>query len=175
MNVEVILVDNKDVQVGTMSKLESHQKGILHRAFSVFIFNSKGEMLLQKRAAGKYHSPDLWSNACCSHPVTGETISETVQRRLREEMGLHCPVEFAFCFRYHAPFDNGLIENELDHVFIAVSDETPVPDKNEVSDWKYRDIDSLRTEVKYQNESFTEWFQIVYEEVTEYAGRMING
>ncbi|MDG2505941.1 MAG: isopentenyl-diphosphate Delta-isomerase, partial [Crocinitomicaceae bacterium] len=123
--VEVQLVDTQDNPNGSMEKLEAHEKGLLHRALSVLIINTKKEILLQRRALGKYHSPGLWTNTCCSHPYPGENPTEAANRRLKEEMGMVADLEFAFKFQYKCDFDNGLIEHELDHVFIGETDDTP--------------------------------------------------
>ncbi|MBN1820393.1 MAG: isopentenyl-diphosphate Delta-isomerase, partial [Prolixibacteraceae bacterium] len=114
---KVICVDENDNPIGEMEKMEAHEKAVLHRAFSVFIFNSKKELLLQQRSAGKYHSALLWTNTCCSHPVPGELTENAAKRRLKEEMGMNAELKFLFKFQYKAPFDNGLTEHEIDHVF----------------------------------------------------------
>src|SRR4030042_2763439 len=125
---KIILVDENDREIGTEEKLKTHEQGKLHRAFSIFVFNSKGELLLQRRAKGKYHSGGLWTNTCCSHPREGEKLEEAVHRRLKQEMGLDCPLKEAFSFIYKVRFENGLFEHELDHVFIGRVDGKPVPD-----------------------------------------------
>src|ERR1700754_609781 len=135
---EVILVDEHDTPLGTLEKIEAHQKALLHRALSVFIFNRKGEMLLQQRARGKYHSAGLWTNACCSHPRPGEDTREAAFRRLREELGFTTFLEKMFHFTYKAELDNGLTEYEFDHVFVGVYDQDIHPDPEEVSDYRYR-------------------------------------
>jgi isopentenyl-diphosphate delta-isomerase len=159
----VVLVNEEDQELGTMEKLQAHREGALHRAFSVFIFNKKGELLLQKRAGGKYHSGGLWTNTCCSHPRPGETPGQGANRRLKEEMGLNCRVKPAFTFKYRADMGNGLTEHELDHVYTGVSDDVPVPDKNEVADWKYITLDELDKQLKAHPKQFTEWFRLCYE------------
>src|ERR1035437_4931257 len=123
MKDQVILVDDFDIEIGTMPKLEAHQKGVLHRAFSVFIFNSKGEMLLQQRAFEKYHSGGLWSNACCSHPILGENVHASANRRLMEEMGIQCNIQHEFSFIYNVQLENNLSEHEFDNVFAGVCDD----------------------------------------------------
>lgn len=166
---DVILVDEKDQQIGTMEKLEAHEKGVLHRAFSIFLFNKKGEMLLQKRAMEKYHTPGLWTNTCCSHPRTNETIDEALQRKLKQEMGITCEVQKAFQFLYKSELESGLIEHELDHVYYGYFDESPNPNPEEVSDWKYSSITDIREEFKNHPEQYTPWFKIIFERMTKYA------
>ena len=146
---QVILVDENDNQVGVMEKLQAHEKPILHRAFSVFIFNNKGEILLQKRAATKYHSANLWTNACCSHPRPNETIFAAAERRLQEEMGFSTSITKAFCFTYQANFDNGLFEYEYDHVFTGVYNGTIKPNQNEVQDFSYQSVKTHSTFIKH--------------------------
>ena len=143
-----------------MDKLAVHQKGLLHRAFSIFIFNSKGELLLQQRADDKYHSEGLWANTCCSHPRDGEKVSDAVHRRLMEEMGMTCELSFKFSFRYKKQFDNGLTEHELDHVYFGESDEAPRPNKKEVKDWKYLTLDELESDIKDNPDQYTEWLKV---------------
>jgi isopentenyl-diphosphate delta-isomerase len=157
---QVILVDPADRETGTLEKLEAHQKGLLHRAVSVILFNSQGEMLLQKRADGKYHSAGLWTNACCSHPRPGESPPAAARRRLKEEMGLSADLAFAFSFSYTARVGE-LIENEFDHVFTGLSDEFPVPDPSEVSEWKYMAEAGLTDLITRHPYSFTAWFRIL--------------
>ena len=156
----VILVDNQDNEIGVQDKLSVHQLGLLHRAFSVFIFNSTNELLLQQRADSKYHSPGLWSNTCCSHPKPGEKTIDACKRRLMEEMGMTCDLEFNFSFVYQCKFSNGLTEYEFDHVYIGISDELPVLNKCEVKDWKYITIRDLENEIEVKPENFTEWLKI---------------
>ena len=160
MSEKVILVDEQDKEMGLMPKLQAHELGALHRAFSVFIFNSRGEMLLQQRAEGKYHSAGLWSNACCSHPRPGEDIKDAVARRLQEEMGMSCPVTEVFSFVYKAYLGNGLTEYEYDHVFTGVCDDAPVPDKQEVQAWKYLAEEDLLLKVKATPDRYTAWFKL---------------
>ncbi|MEO8148916.1 MAG: isopentenyl-diphosphate Delta-isomerase [Bacteroidia bacterium] len=161
----LILVDDNDQPIGKLEKSEVHQSGLLHRAFSVFIFNSKGELLLQQRADEKYHSAGLWSNTCCSHPHFGEKITDAVNKRLKEEMGMSCKVEFAFSFIYKAKFDNGLTEYEFDHVFWGVTDETPKPEKTEVQNWKYMDFANLEKDIKLNAQDYTVWLSLCFKEV----------
>ncbi len=162
---EVILVNNKDQEIGIMEKLEAHQKGLLHRAFSIFIFNSKGELLLQKRALHKYHSPGLWTNTCCSHPKPKETNIEAANRRLKEEMGLQTDLTHAFHFIYRVEFDNGLTEYELDHVFYAYSDEIPKINPDEVHEYKYISNDELEKDMDLNPGIYTEWFKLCYNQL----------
>jgi len=156
----VVLVDEQDIETGVMEKIQAHREGSLHRAVSVFIFNSENELLLQQRAATKYHSAGLWTNTCCSHPRPGEAAGEAAIRRLHEEMGLSYNLREAFTFIYKAQFDNGLTEHEFDHVFIGITDEAPVPDKTEVADWKYMNPARLEADIKNRPEQYTEWFKI---------------
>jgi isopentenyl-diphosphate Delta-isomerase len=161
----VILVDEHDNEMGTMEKMEAHQKALLHRAISVFICNTKGEWLLQRRALGKYHSNGLWTNACCSHPFPGETNLEAANRRLMEEMGLKAPLRKLFHFIYKASLDNELSEHELDHVFFGVTDEKPEINTEEVKEWKYNSWKHLRSEMDSIPENFTVWFRLIAERV----------
>lgn len=165
MNEYLILVDENDVEYGVMEKLQVHQSGFLHRAFSIFIFNSKGELLIQQRASGKYHSGGLWTNSCCSHPRQGESVAEAVTRRLKEEMGMVCETRFLFSFIYKATFENGLTEHEYDHVYFGMSDETPVPDKSEVQAWKYMSIPELDMDIRNNPGLYTEWLKICMPEL----------
>lgn len=156
----VILVNEQDEWLGTMDKLEAHQKGALHRAISVFICNSKGEMLLQQRAHGKYHSGGLWSNACCSHPMPGESSLHAATRRVREELGIDCIPEPAFNLRYEAEVNNGLIENEYDHIYTATSNDAPQPDAAEVAATQYITIAELHDWMQRTPQDFTPWFHL---------------
>ena len=165
---EVILVNERDEEVGTLDKMEAHRKGLLHRAFSVFIFNNKGEMLLQKRAQDKYHSGGLWTNACCSHPLPGENILDAAKRRLNEELGFTLPLNKAFEFIYRADFENGLTEHEFDHVFIGHYEGSIHPDPQEVSDYCYKDVGEIRKTLAIHPNEFTEWFKIAFPRVEEY-------
>jgi isopentenyl-diphosphate delta-isomerase len=167
MESQVILVDENDVPIGVMEKLEAHQKGLLHRAFSIFIFNSKGEVLLQKRALHKYHSGGLWTNACCSHPKPNEGNEEAAHRRLMEEMGFDCVLEKKFHFIYKAKLNNELTEHELDHVFVGIYDKEPLINLDEVADWKYTNPELLLQDIKNNPENYTYWFKQVLEKVLE--------
>lgn len=162
---QILLVDESDMPVGKRDKSSVHRLGLLHRAFSVFIFNSHGELLMQRRAAGKYHSGGLWTNTCCSHPKYGEEVSAAVSRRLKEEMGLTCSTEFVFKFMYRAEMNNGITEHEMDHVYFGITDQAPEPDDSEVSEWKYADMQLLSEDVKLNHCEYTEWFRICFDEV----------
>lgn len=165
MNDLLILVDKNDNEIGLMEKLSVHQTGSLHRAFSVFIFNSKGELLLQQRADDKYHSGGLWTNTCCSHPVSGEEIKETIKKRLKEEMGIECETNFQFSFIYRTDFGNGLTEHELDHVYFGKSDELPVPNILEAKDWKYIALEQLEKSIHQNPQDYSYWLKICLPEV----------
>lgn len=167
MSDQVVLVNENDKQIGLMPKLEAHQKGVLHRAFSVFIFNSKGEMLLQQRAFGKYHSEGLWSNTCCSHPFPGEPTDEAAARRLNEEMGIQTDLHFLFSFQYHASLENGLTENEYDHVFWGISDAKPAIDPAEVNGYRYLKVEDIKTDIMQNPGGYTEWFKICIDDVID--------
>jgi len=158
---KVILVDANDNPIGTMEKMEAHEKGLLHRAFSILIFNSKGEMLLQKRAASKYHSGGLWTNSCCSHPAPNESLEMAVKRRLKEEMGIDVQPTFSYKFTYKANLDKNLIEHEIDHVFTAQYDGAPIINDREVEDWKYVSVNELQTDVHRNPEIYTKWFKLI--------------
>ena len=144
----VILVDERDEAVGTMEKMEAHQKGLLHRAFSILLFNSKGEVLLQKRAREKYHSGGLWTNTCCSHPHPNEPMDHATRRKLKQEMGIDLQPEFAYKFIYKANLDHNLVEHEYDHVFIGQFEGVPDVNKDEVEDWKFVDLHQLREDAR---------------------------
>ena len=159
MSDQVVLVNEKDDEVGLMEKLEAHEKGLLHRAISVFVFNSRGELLLQQRALGKYHGGGLWTNTCCSHPLPGESASDAARRRLRQEMGIDLAPTFSHTFLYRADVGNGLWEHELDHVFTGSFDGVPVPDPDEAMDWRWVDMGTLRTEIRDRPERFTIWLR----------------
>ncbi|MCX6186221.1 MAG: isopentenyl-diphosphate Delta-isomerase [Bacteroidetes bacterium] len=160
MNEYLILVDENDKPCGKMEKQIVHELGILHRAFSIFIFNSKGELLLQQRADEKYHSAGLWTNTCCSHPRYGEDISWAVERRLMQEMGMNCKTDFEFSFVYKAQFENGLTEYEFDHVYFGVTDDLPIPEKSEVKNWKYMSIENIEMDIIIHPKNYTEWLKI---------------
>lgn len=161
----VILVDEKDLEVGVMEKMEAHLTGTLHRAISIFVFNEKGEFLLQQRAHEKYHSGGKWSNTCCSHPRPGERLVDAANRRLKEEMGINCNLLYWFCFTYRAELDNGLVEHEYDHVFIGITDDQPIPDPTEVAAIKYIDREALEDDIKQNPELYSEWFKLCFERI----------
>jgi len=165
MGEQVILVDAEDKPIGTMDKLEAHQKGLLHRAFSVIVLNSKGEFLLQKRALEKYHSGGLWTNTCCSHPRPGEDLFKAAERRLKEEMGISCELVYGFQFTYKVDFPNGLTEHELDHIFWGWCDTSPEINKLEVEEWKYMTLEQIRKDISIHPASYTEWFKILAEKI----------
>lgn len=162
---EVILVDEADNELGTSPKLRAHHEGVLHRAFSVFLFNSRGELLLQRRAGGKYHSGGLWTNTCCSHPRPGEETAAAARRRLQEEMGLSTPLLPVFAFTYRADLGQGLWEHELDHVFVGRTDQDPLPDPEEVGDWRWASIPEVVDEMHRHPERFTAWFRQPFDEL----------
>ena len=169
MMEQVILVDENDRQVGLMEKQAAHVNPHLHRAFSIFIFNSKGELLMQQRALSKYHSPGLWTNTCCSHPRDGETLTEATSRRLMEEMGMTCEMHEVYTFIYKAPVGQGLTEHEFDHVWIGRSDDTPKINREEVESWKYMSLSDLKKDIQLHPELYTEWFKITFEEMSRHA------
>lgn len=158
---KVVLVDENDQEIGSMDKLEAHVQGVLHRAFSILIFNSDGEMLIQKRASSKYHSGGLWTNACCSHPSPGETMESATRRRLFYEMGIDAPMTFVYKFIYKTELDRNLTEHEYDHVFVGTYDGEPKVNPEEVEDWRYISLPELRREVAAHPEQFTYWFRMI--------------
>ena len=162
--IEVQLVDAEDNPNGSMEKLEAHEKGELHRALSVLIINSKKEILLQRRALGKYHSPGLWTNTCCSHPYPGEDPNEAAKRRLQEEMGMSSELTFLFKFQYKCDFENGLIEHELDHVFIGKTDDTPHLNTDEAMAFKWMSIENLEQDMLSYPKNYTFWFKLIIEQ-----------
>ncbi len=160
----VILVDEKNNELGLMEKHEAHQKALLHRAFSVFVFNDKGELLMQQRALSKYHSAGLWTNTCCSHPRANEKTKDAANRRLMEEMGFDCELTEKFSFLYKAPFDNGLTEHELDFIYIGVYNGTPKINVHEVNAYKWVTLDNVVKDANINPELYTEWFKIILKE-----------
>ncbi|HYD90164.1 MAG TPA: isopentenyl-diphosphate Delta-isomerase [Flavobacterium sp.] len=164
----VILVNEKDEPIGLMPKMEAHEKALLHRAFSVFILNSNNEIMLQQRAAEKYHSPLLWTNTTCSHQREGETNIEAGTRRLREEMGFEAELKELFSFIYKAPFDNGLTEHELDHVMIGYYNGEPNINREEAESWKWMGIEDVRQDMQDHPELYTVWFRIIFDEFYHY-------
>lgn len=169
LEAKVVLVNEFDEEIGAMDKLEAHERGLLHRAFSVLVFNSKNELLLQRRAFGKYHSEGLWTNTCCSHPYPGESILDAGKRRLFEEMGFTCELKHAFSFIYKAELDKGLTEYELDHVMIGFSEETPHLNLEEVSAFRWMSIKEIIADMEFYPENYTAWFLIL---MTDYNAKI---
>ncbi len=163
----LILVDENDRQWGKLEKLEVHQLGLLHRAFSVFIFNTRGDLLIQQRNEKKYHSGGLWSNACCSHPLWGEEVKDAVNRRLLEELGLKIKTEFLFSIIYNIKLDHGLIEHEFDHVYLGITDTIPTPDPAEITDLKFVNINDLEDNMKAKPHLYTEWLKIIFDQLVQ--------
>lgn len=168
MRDEVILVDINDLEIGVMEKIEAHEKALLHRAFSIFLFNSKGDMLLQQRAYTKYHSGGQWTNTCCSHPRPGELTLEAANRRLLEEMGIQTQLNKVFDFTYQAPFDNGLVEHEYDHVFVGEYEGIIEPNPEEVADFKFESLQKIEENIQSAPQDFTPWFKIAFPKVQEW-------
>ena len=160
----MILVDEQDRELGFLPKLEVHQKGLLHRAFSILVFNRKGEFLIHRRAQEKYHSPGLWTNTCCSHPNKGETIEAAAHRRLQQEMGFDCPLTFAYKFIYKTELEHGLTEHELDYVFLGEYEGDFTPNPEEVSAFRWLPLEDLRDEIRKNPEKFTFWFKKIITE-----------
>jgi isopentenyl-diphosphate Delta-isomerase len=165
---QVILVNENDEQIGLMPKLEAHKKALLHRAFSVFVFNDKNELMLQQRAAHKYHSPKLWTNTCCSHQRDGETNIEAGKRRLQEEMGFVTTLEESISFIYKAPFDNGLTEHEYDHILIGKFNNEPNINTDEVLNWKWKSLEAIKEDMILHPKLYTEWFKIIFDKFYEH-------
>lgn len=163
----VVLVDEQDRELGIMEKLQAHREGKLHRAISVFIFNSKEELLLQKRANDKYHSGGLWTNTCCSHPFPNEKPGQAAARRLQEEMGLHTNLQHVFNFSYRANVENGLTEHEFDHIYFGFSDEIPAPHPGEASAWKYASLQEIEREIQQNPQEFTAWFRLIFQKIKD--------
>ncbi len=170
----MILVDENDRPIGLMEKMEAHRKGLLHRAFSVFVFNNEGAFLLQQRSASKYHSPGLWTNTCCSHPLPGEDVLQAASRRLSEEMGFTTNLSHAFSFLYRATFDNELTEHEYDHVFTGIYDGKIEPDKNEVNDYCYKNIKDIEENLRSNPREYTEWFRLAFPQIKQFHSRYFN-
>jgi len=168
MMERVILVDKDDVECGDMEKMQAHERGVLHRAFSLFVFNYQGALLLQRRAHGKYHSGGLWTNTCCSHPRPGESILGAAQRRLVEEMGFVCDLTHRFTFEYRAALENGLIEHEVDHVFSGHYEGSVAPDSGEVAEYQYVGVDELARQIRTHPERFTPWLKAVWDDYRSY-------
>jgi len=166
--IQVVLVNEKDEPIGVMEKMEVHQKGLLHRAFSVFIFDSKGKMLLQQRAKEKYHGAQLWTNACCSHPFPNEHVKEAAQRRLQEELGFTTELREIFSFIYKAQVENNLIEHELDHVMAGEYEKEVQPNAREVAAVYYEGMDQIKKEIETEPGKFTTWFKIAFPEIEKW-------
>jgi isopentenyl-diphosphate delta-isomerase len=165
---EVILVTEKDEQIGSMEKMQAHRKGALHRAFSIFVINDRNEMLLQQRAVMKYHSGGLWTNACCSHPRPGEDTANAAVRRLHEELGFNTTIEKIFDFHYNAAFDNGLTEHEFDHVYFGNYSGSVIPNPAEVQDYCYKKLEEIEATIKSHPHKYTAWFCIAFPKVIEW-------
>lgn len=165
---QVVLVNERDEELGLMEKMEAHEKALLHRAFSVFVFNQKGQLLLQQRALDKYHSGGLWTNTCCSHPRPNELVADAASRRLQEEMGFETPLEKVFDFIYQASFDNGLTEHEFDHVFVGYYDGNIQVNPAEVNDYTFRTMESIQESLLQQDGLFTAWFEIIFPRVMDW-------
>ena len=166
---KVILVDKNDSEIGSEEKMKAHREGKLHRAFSVFVFNSKNELLLQKRAKAKYHTGGLWSNTCCSHPRSGEATEKSAHRRLKEEMGFDCELKEIFSFVYSVKFDNGLSEHEYDHVFVGRFDGNPVPNDEEADDFRWTALEKLKEDVRKNPEYYTYWLRVSLDKIISYT------
>ncbi|WP_425076047.1 isopentenyl-diphosphate Delta-isomerase [Psychroserpens sp. S379A] len=164
----VILVNENDEQIGTMPKMEAHEKAVLHRAFSVFVFNDDHELMLQQRASHKYHSPLLWTNTCCSHQREGESNIEAGKRRLQEEMGFVTDLKETTSFIYKAPFDNGLTEHEYDHVMVGNFNGAPQINPEEVESWKWMPLEAVKVDIELHPELYTEWFKIIFDKFYEH-------
>lgn len=169
---EVILVDEKNNEIGVAEKMDAHRKGVLHRAISVFILNSNNELLLQRRAVSKYHSGGLWTNTCCSHPRPGETALEAANRRLIEEMGMSCELKEIYQFQYRAELDNELTEHELDHVFVGYSDDSPILNPEEADAYRYERLEKITAHIEDAPTDYTEWFKITIDKfISEISGK----
>ena len=171
MEEQVVLVNQNDEPIGLMPKMEAHEKALLHRAFSVFVINAKGEIMLQQRAADKYHSPLLWTNTCCSHQRDGESNIEAGKRRLKEEMGFEVALKELFSFIYKAPFDNGLTEHELDHVMTGYYEGEPIINTDEVEDWKWMHPKIIKADISKNPENYTAWFKIIFDKYYEHISK----
>ncbi len=163
----VVLVDESDQQLGQMDKLLAHKKGLLHRAFSIFIFNNRGDLLLQQRALDKYHGGGLWTNTCCSHPQIGEDVLDSAQERLFFEMGISCELSYSFSFIYHAKVENNLIEHEYDHVFIGFTDTDPILNPSEAADFKWWSVEQIATDISVHPARYTYWFKAALPQVIQ--------
>lgn len=168
----VILVNENDEQIGLMPKMEAHEKALLHRAFSVFVFNKKNELMVQQRASHKYHSPLLWTNTCCSHQREGETNIEAGRRRLQEEMGFVTDLEDNISFIYKAPFDNGLTEHEFDHILVGNYEADPNINPDEVAAWKWMPLEEVKDDMVQRPEVYTAWFKIIFDKFYQHINRI---
>jgi isopentenyl-diphosphate delta-isomerase len=168
MEDTILVIDETDKEIGNGSKMDIHRRGILHRAFSIFVFNSKGKLLIQQRLKNKYHSGGLWTNTCCSHQRLGETLEESTHRRLIEEMGFDCELTEIFTFKYRANLDHDLIENELDHVFIGRYEKDPLPNIDEVEGFKWISVADIQKDIKKNPDNYTYWFKLVVNRVIEH-------
>ncbi len=164
---QVILVNEHDEEIGLMEKMEAHEKGELHRAFSIFVFNKEGKMLLQRRALSKYHSAGLWTNTCCSHQRSGETTMDAAHRRLGEEMGFDTELEEKFSFIYKVNFSNGLSEHEYDHVLFGHYDDAPNINPDEVAEYKYVSINEIKEAMELDKSQFTFWFMVAFDQLEQ--------
>ncbi len=172
MEIEkVVLVDEKDTVIGEMEKMEAHEKAVLHRAFSVFVFNNNNELMLQQRALSKYHSPGLWTNTCCSHPRIDEATLDAGHRRLMDEMGFDCEIEKIFDFIYKAKLDKGLTEHEFDHVLFGRYENDPQINPGEVESWKWMKMDAIAGDMESHPEKYTVWFRIAFDRVLEFLNK----
>ena len=165
---KVILVNEQDKQIGLMPKMEAHEKALLHRAFSVFVFNDNNDLIQQQRALTKYHSPGLWTNTCCSHQREGETNISAGKRRLMEEMGFITDLKESISFIYKAPFDNGLTEHEYDHVLLGTYNGIPNINTEEVADWKWMPLEDVKVDISLRPELYTAWFKVIFEKFYEH-------
>lgn len=170
----VILVNENDEQIGLMEKLEAHEKGLLHRAFSVFVFNSNNELLIHQRALSKYHSPGLWTNTCCSHQRENETTLQAAHRRLQEEMGFDCNLTELFSFTYKAEFSNGLTEHEFDHVLVGTCNTLPQPNSSEVADFKWLSLEAVKQAINENPNQYTEWFKIALPKLEQHLSLLVS-
>lgn len=165
MRNQVILVDKEGQEIGTMEKMQAHIEGVLHRAFSVFLFNDNGEILLQQRAAHKYHSAQEWTNACCSHPQPGEDTKQSAADRLMEEMGIETELSLLFETTYHLPVAGDLIEHEFDYVYLGIFNGQPIPNPEEVMDWKWVALEEVERDIQANPQRFTPWFKFLLPEL----------
>lgn len=168
MEEQIILIDQDDNQIGTGEKLKVHQEGKLHRCFTIFIFNSKNELLIQQREKHKYHCGGLWTNTCCGHPRPGETTASAAHRRLQEEMGFDCPLKEIFTFTYKAKFNNGITEHEFDHVFLGKFNGQPYPNSKEAGDFKWISVAELKKDIKQNPKKYTVWFKMSLDKVISF-------